>query len=694
MIPKNLIKSSLSCQITSDFVLLENRGNVKFQIEPGISTINLTCKRNSGNGKIVIKNGEEKEYIIFSKNSQQVTLNSEDDILEIRRPKDAQGEVAIIDFSLVKGKNVVRNWKNLINQCGGFNLLKTVGNKLYASEGGWINNENLITKITTEPANLFKREGGKLHFIGNCEVIDLEVIPSVTPNSLSPFKHMSSPPQTLPPASPVPNKNLSTWRTAPVSVVGSKISTTTPPETILYDSMALRAFSKNLRPGGTKQEGKLRYINSNGLDYLLLKSSASFKVPVYALRTATSYSIIISGRKLNGNGKLWVGFQSDNNLAGLNVTIDGPQEDRVFTVYSGDFQGHRQVLISMPPDAVGEILVSRIRVLSAIQVDNNWVSPDVKLQAPTPTNFPYSVDYPVSDPITLSLKRFVNINNNIEHNEIYPELSGTIAPFTLSGLFWFNKVRNMFPNFKLREGTQLDENSLSICDLDNIAPSKKIWLDAFDTQKFSDDHAYKLSQAKIILNPSLSNTQLLQKKTNALVIQAFKPLPYPRPKSIKYFEHTEEDFCLIFNRHPDITQRILESWEPGMPKIILIGGRGKFPDFVIPMNEYLSYHELLYLMGRVKLLMDCPINLDYWSGLTDMMFHLGKPVISSNWHVLDKDLGVFMLSNNRDKNLKTPSLQELKIGWRKGLDMKSGPNITQEINGKVRGMMALVMSAN
>ena len=375
---KTLISSMKSCKVDNAGCILEPRfGKIVFDLSEfkELDSCKLYARRISGNGRILVNCGDSDTNInVLSKISQCFDLGTKSPKIEIYRPTDSTGEVCI--FGMTVGLNHVQeetvlgnNWKALISKCGKYNCLRMVDNRLFASEGAYIDNAFFIKSIETYPPNMTTRSGNKLKFLGSCEVVDLVVDENATsPKENIPYIHRAeSSPQISSPQSfesrPLVVRNSTT------NQHDSNFQNTkkTNNVNIIFDSNVSGTFK-------TYNNGKLiKFINSNGKNYLLLRKGGILSIPISTISPNKSYIAILNLKKINGNGKVSVGFGLGSNQPIYKTVIaEAHEKDNYAEISTGniDYPGENfKLTVSMLDDGVGEVLVSRVLLVENLPIN-------------------------------------------------------------------------------------------------------------------------------------------------------------------------------------------------------------------------------------------------------------------------------------------------------------------------------------
>lgn len=364
---KNFLSTNRACKFTQDGCVLESKfGSICLKFKQGIQA-EIQIKKLSGNGKFVIKSGEIEQQYSTHTRMPEIFWTAINDKIEILRPSDSTGEISIVGINLYNGDIVSNNWKAIIAKCGKYSCLRVIGDKLFASEGAFIEKGEVIESFLTEPANFGYRDGNVIKFRGSCEITNISLNSSAKssfssndlyPQLDAPISIIPELPSNQAIESKLPSRNFSPR--AP----NQKQMKTTQDQSILnsiYDSSVVNEFTPVNKP----RSKIVSFINSNGQNFLLLRKGGEYEMNVSNLQPNTEYVIVVSGKRVNGNGRLVASIlSSDKNRSDTYETFI--MENKFHDVYlrlrssDGPSGGLK---IGMTIDAHGEILISRIRIL-------------------------------------------------------------------------------------------------------------------------------------------------------------------------------------------------------------------------------------------------------------------------------------------------------------------------------------------
>jgi len=670
---KKYISSSKSVNLMTDGCkLLPRVGRVQFDFSDfsGITNCKVRAKRLSGNGKIKLVIGNKSSNIIIASKSS-FTFNielGEDKLFEILRPPDSSGEISVISIAFdpnIKEAPMAINWKGLIRRCGKYKNLRLIKGRLFAGSGGFIERGEMVSEIETSPPNMFKYDGGKLIFINSCEVTNLVVgmgvkakenlIKNLYVERQAPTKIEVA--QNLVPKQATPKGQLPP---IPRPIVDGTFSGLE--NQIIFDSNNIN-FTKTII-------GKNKYvkpIKSLGKDYILLRQNGNFNIPISILEPNKNYICVFYAKKLNGNGKIRVGLSENdviNEFFGEVQFSKNINSKYVYLRTSNDV--NQKIHLSMPPTSSnGEILINRIVILNDIDFKSdryNYFPPVYAQTIKTPVSLiNYNVTISESnDEQYISSKRFLRYSKPKQAVNADQMFNGNMSVSSLNSMMWFNEMKSFCPKIYIDDKNP--DSGLSISEVGSIKKKNNIWLSVFNS--ISDTDLSILSKSKKVFSPSLSNYQELSKKLPNTKVELFKlPLPWIKPESQNIFNKFE--FVVAFNRCSASTSRIIEAWSNDLPKLVLVGARGNYPDFVIPTNEYIKYSQLVNIISKAKCVIDLPMIRDYASSLLGLSLAVGTPVVSTNWFIFNEDNSVFLVGEDKVGNISIPSVDNMKKGLEK-----------------------------
>ena len=453
---------------------------------------------------------------------------------------------------------------------------------------------------------------------------------------------------------------------------------------ILYDSSSLRNFNQFIH---TKDKS-VKQVRSNNQSYLIIKQKGGTKATMPQLKANTNYICIINGKKLNGNGRLYIGASTNDNFAEqvFEAMFNCDFTNKYVQIKTGNEVPNvvQKLHLGMPEVACyGEILIQRIMIVEDISTDRAKACVEGKKYLPvtevlrpsTPdVSFSFDIDICHKDDIVYEAAKkyaFYPHIQNIEH--IDTTIKGTIISNNISGIVWASRIKSVIKHIIIGNIKSVrDNDALFISHLNRLNPANRIWIEPFEFDAtISKSDAIAIDAAHTVLSPSLSNVQYLRSKfKNKKIEQAHRPLPWVEPKSDEFFRFL--DFVLIFERDHRSMNQLFRVWSNNLPKLVVVGARGRYPDFVIPLNEYYPYAKILYLMKMARFIIDLPENYDYHSSILDLANVMGKFILSTNWYVFDKPNGILIVQTDYKDERFIPGDNVLKQGIDKAMTIANG----------------------
>lgn len=691
--PKDLLKQQKSCRFIGESLVLEAKfGKAWFNTSVPNKGLVVYLRRISGTGKITI-NGND--FIVGSKTSCAYEIEGYKEEVEILRPVDGLGEIAVLGIKLhtEELEETVSKWKATLRKCGEYRSLRLEGDKLYAATGGFIA-AKFVEDIATVPEGAYVIEDDKIRFAIPCEIV--KIVPSDTTQNHSssninifPVRQAPTPLLTPEPLETVTHRPQNSF---PVLRKDRPNPMSNP---ILYDSVIVNEFNPSKFPAG-RQVGAIR---SNNINYLILKKDGSYSISTSFIRPHVEYIVVLNAKKLNGNGKVQISLSGGGTSS---ANISGDMIENYISINSGVSVGQDCMLtISMPSNGVGEILVSRLLVIEGIQL------PIFRAHGISAANVSYGIARSLSglsvyygagveddslDKEASTAKNYSRRVTYFDSSEKNDKVKGGILAPTYSGIDWMNKISPFFPyvnTYKSRDHVSPGIKLASLNSAEFSEQADKMWIDPFD--KLPDATLQKLQSAKMIFSPSLPNVQLLSEKCPATIVaHTLKPLPYVEPKVVPLFE--DKKYVVALNRNGESTKFLIDNWNKDLPPLAIVGLRGgKFPDYVLPVNEYLGYDKLLFILLNASCFIDLPVYNDYISAFLHLMLAVGIPITSSNWFVMDKPGCEFMLTEKKEK-VRLPTVAGLHNSVTKSIEKSSLKRDLSNYNENLMNFMSLLVS--
>jgi hypothetical protein len=643
----------------------------------------LRLRRISGNGKLIVTvNNKPKTVVVAARNLVYSVDLSEDKQVEISRPPDSLGEVLITSIAFdsdgVKEPQVSINWKQLISNCGKYTCLRLIKGRLYASTGGLIERGDKIRRIETDPPMSYKHEGGKIVFKNSCEITHLSLAGPAEPIQQSKQLFVERlPPQQIEVAQnepPTPREVIArpgAPRPAPTHVVDGSLAG-------LEDDVVFDTNTISIYKIVTVRSKVVKAIKSLGKEYLLLKPGAHFSIPISRLEPTKNYIAIMYGKSINGNGKMRIGLSSGDHYYGdIKEILFGKGANSKYISVNSDrgTPGQAQRLHLMLPAEVctGEVLISRIVIINNIDIHNsgrqryNVGVARERPQIQSDGTFNLAISESSTDEYYRAAKKYARYYPQAMDNVADQVFKGSVAIASDSGMAWFHKMKTMFPGIRLDKGK--DSAGISMSQSGFIKKKDHVWLDATDeihTQDIKD-----LQDSKMVFSPSIKNCQQLRDMLpSGIDVELMrKPLPWVTSKPIPLFEKME--YVVAINRSPESTSMIVAAWTEKLPKLVILGVRGNFPNYVIPTNEYLQFSQMVFMLTNAKCVIDLPPITDYESSMLALTEAVGTPAVTTNWSAMGKDSALFLASDKEKRYI--PSTQALVSGVQEACQM----NVTQ-----------------
>lgn len=676
---KDYVVGSKSCRFDGQNYIMESKfGKLSLDFSNlDYDKITLHAKRCSGNGKFIVKSDQdETEYSVSSKISQSIDLRCVGKFDIVR--DGALGELCILGFTIGSKESVEselsNNWKILLKKCESYSGIRLVGDKLLANENACIVSQN-IQEIDTNPSGVWTREEGRVKFLSACEItkLVLEGSPPVR-QPIQMYLHREMP------APVIFREHLQPVENRPSIVPGLQFQ---PEEIVkeavyLYDSNLNRSLSK-LNIGYSKI---VKHHFSSGKDYISIAKNGIINIPISILQSNQEYVFVFNAKKLSGNGRVKVGLTNTNNPPTHieTIAVSSAEMEKYVILHTGfapSDQSYKLYISMAGEETQGEILLSRIRITNSTNIHQVKLGIDsqksglanaMKHARSLSINYGSAVS-DISDNVAKNALKYAQPVGNLFASDTNLSIRGNLAATSFSDLSWFNKVRSILPNvclFKAKE--DIGHNDVvSLGQAGSLIPARKIWIDAF--KNLSDSDLGILKKSKTVISPSLSNVQYLVNKLPGVeVLHHGRPFGYLQPREIKFLSN--KDYILGIHRHERATQKLIEAWTPEMPPLVMVGLRGRHPDHVICINEYLDYDKLLFLVSNAKLMVDLPLHIDYKSSFLHLAMQTQVPIVSTNWYALDSKYSQFLPATERNEEMTMPSGTALRDGIFSGLQMR------------------------
>lgn len=621
------------------------------------SKITIITKRISGNGKVKIN---ELYYEVLSKESNRLEIQLSDHQLKFSRDNSCIGKIIIVSIivsqndvqvninpSLLEPKKIPQNpanWKNILIKCGEVRGIKLLNDKIYASEGAFIQKGDLIESLSTQPPNCFVKTD-TIKFVYPCEIMAVSFNEGFDlPSNKNKFKHFTDPPV------------LSTTIMIDQNINNTLAQDNIQPNkssNVLYDS-----FETGLNPNTLSNVSEVIANQGRNNKGIILKRAGTFSIPLSILKPSMMYIVVVNIKKISGNGKIGVEITTTDNVSkSSTVVLASERETELHLKLNTEAPptpGNTYVLKIYRPSetTVGDILLNKVMVINGITLANYHIpKADLKANINNPNHL---LDKNEQDPIRALAKKY---SRSISHNKTVPQFNftGEVAISSRSGMSWFNKITPLCNRIKLTKDAKV-----LFGELGSLIKADKIFLNAFNDKEIAEKDDEILKNAKMILSPSLQNTELLNKLYPSIQVKLIeKTWPIIEATPMKYLP---EKYMVMFHRNNILTKRIVESYSNDYPPLIIVGATDTYTGNLIQINEYITYDKILWLLLNSVGLIDIPEVSDYQSGILSLAIDSGIPTVTSNWFGLGKNNCKFLVAKDKVAELNIPNVNDIKNG--------------------------------
>lgn len=566
----------------SNLVIQPRNGMVVFNFsQTTADEVSISFKRDSGNGLFVSYiSGKGKEHVVTSKTGQRIffPLDSTKK-LQIYRTTRSRGDISLMDLELYEKKEVI-DWNERLGKTDQYTCLSLDKNTLLASEGGIIKTTGKII-IKTDPDDAFVKTDDGLKFTSSCKVLEFDVVhqDGVKPKT----------------------KNVSE----------------------LFDS-SVSGFNQMYCEGAN--------IKNNGVS---IGHRGFYEMPINGIKSGKTYSVFISAQLLSGNGKMMFGFVPNNNNSKYNVVRNkAPTEFRATFTATSD---NCSLRIWRHPSSKGDLLISRIRI--NVLGDNSQVLEKLPRHINIKPASPVTAKETEPEPIVISQpmqnhesarrvemvsKHFAIFQEPVPIEGANHELVGSVMAHGYTARKWLNWLRVYYPKI-----VQNPKARTAICDVNNIVVTERVWLDAFVGDYKS--RVAPLKGAKVIFTPSLPNKIMLKEWLGDAVNIQVAGLPLPKITNAK----SPSGYFLYFENSRHYTKHLLSLWNSEY-KLHVVGTKESIPVFSKYISEYEPFSSLSSQLSNATGLISLTENNHHVSGLIDLAFSMGVPVLTNNHQYLGK----------------------------------------------------------
>lgn len=655
---KPYVSSMKACRITNNFELAGKFGNAVFDFSEyaNADRIVINIKRDSGNGLVATISGSNVlERSIASKTGQHMNLKLADHKkLEIKRPNRSNGNVQVMSIQLYSdapGRVYTgKDWREILDDCTDYKFVRVVDNKLFASEGAMIKTSG-INAVNTNPPHMYRINNNTIRFAGSCEIIDLDInrdLAKVEAKAKLLYHHFDIEPpnvQTEPGLKRGENlRPLTRKRADHITPIDSKIN-------ILYDSKSQGFRKENIVRGSIVTGDSVRMASQDALLFF----------PLDKAEPNLDYIISLDIKKITGNGKITAKITNNDDIKRKSVTETSYQTLKTlrFILNSGTKGKNKNYGLEMtrPLSATGDVVISRIMVLESLMPAKQAIIELVRRSfdhSGLAEENAFRVKSFNEDVVLDYLKGYAVHYSDFTAEEMFDNISGFMKATTSSGASWLSKIKPLFPNVGMHRGNNGGKDALLIGSVGALHHAKCIYLDEFEKYEFSKQEMDVLERSEKIFSSSKENIEELKELFPNVDVHFScriwpfvdpKPVTFPAPKSYILMPNRLQPMEKIFNSHTN-----------DLPKIFLLGGRGRYPKFVLPSHEYIHYPSLLWIILQAKCIVDMP-DMTYTSSMLTMAHDMGVPIVTSN-KTMEGKKNVFIIDNDDEAEAINATLKE------------------------------------
>jgi hypothetical protein len=671
---KNYLRSIKSCKPGSVYELEGKYGIIHFNFSDFLAEkVAITFRRRSGNGVAVVVSGSTLLNIhVTSKVSQTITIpvHESGDVF-IKRTQRSNGNLDVLSVSLWKEfEDGVFDWSSILRNCSKHSCIRMVGSNLIASEGAFIRGD--IKEIQTDPPNMFKNDGKEVKFLGTCNIVNLKV----SPENVKLISTNKKPPERvvhINPELPVIKKVSSVSNPVPKKLEKKQKIVNqeqTQNSHLLFDS-SVHGFSKSFVNHDVKVHPK----------HIILGYQGEYKLPIRNAHPGRPYIITVEATKLSGNGRFVFNLKPSDDKKNRPLVSQGRRssyQKKIITDKGCNFD-----LVVGRLNATGDVMINRVTL-----IEDSYIKPNPKAVIEKYVSY-NKIDLisdisDESDPILSKSLRFSRFVQDWSTNDTLPYNCGFHSN-SHKGIRWFNRISPIIPNVSIK-----DNPKLSIQIAGNIKyKSDNVFIEECFPDDFKESDFSELKKFKKIITPSEQIRSLLESKIEHENIHiGYKPWPLVEP--VNEFP-IPDNFILVFHRDKEITRRVLAAYEEGMPKIVLVGARGKYPHYVFPVNEYLSYPNLVGLITKAKAIVDISKQYEYDSGLFRLCMAYGTTTITSNWKAVEyTDGAIYVMPDDVLDNSKIPTIEAIKSALEDIKYRSRAPDMIEDYKVEFKEVMNLL----
>lgn len=270
----------------------------------------------------------------------------------------------------------------------------------------------------------------------------------------------------------------------------------------------------------------------------------------------------------------------------------------------------------------------------------------------------------INDRVRFDSKEFSLIEKDNFDSPLSSSIIGVIFPTSHSSKLWYRKIAPIFQNIKLSKKSLSMQDfvkseaspDLIMCSVDKLQESKRVWIDEWFDTSLTNEHINILGKCSAIITPSIINAQEIWKHLPHANVFRFN-----RPWPMLSVTPAEGEYYLYFEKSPQLTQLLFESWETRWGNLVVVGGSIKAPSFVTFISDTESYVKLMSLIMGATALIDISENNCYRSGILKLAEAIKLPTITNNQIKLDNISFI-----QQDKQISVyPTVNDIKQALRK-----------------------------
>lgn len=677
---KKYLRSHKACRPGPAYELEGKYGVIHFNFKSFLADKAIVhFRRRSGNGVGVLVSGPNIVNLHITskiKSSVTIPIDESGDIF-VKRTQRSSGNIDILSISLYAEQEAPEvDWSAILRRCEQHSCLKLVNGKLMASEGAFIK-AGRVNSVQTDPPNCFKKIDGKeIKFLSSCEIVDLDV--SVVSNQLV-STQLSPISQTVhfepePPVIKPPEESVKSPEPRQEPVSPKPVRSEAPHVSHLIFDSAASGFTKSFSNNDVKLFPK----------HIVLGHRGEYKLPMRSVQPGRPYLIVVEAANVRGNGRFTATLSPSDDAKNKPLVAPNRKQTIQKRVVANHNANAFHLVVGRHPGSTGDVMITRITCVAdtymppvAHEVMRNYA--------------PYSVTRivmgPDSDnPILQRSLQFAKHSSTWKVSDSKKlDIQGKFSSNTYSGVNWFHRIKPLLKNIDFSE----KNSTCSIQDINSLVSGRNnLFLEECLVEDITEDKLNLLKTYKKIITPSVMVEGFLSEKLpNCNVVCGFKPWPICDTESSV---PVPSSYFLVFNRNSKITSKIIDAHKPELPKIVLVGARGRYDPSLILTNEYLGYSGLLHLIKNAKAVIDLPL-IDYDSGLLRLCVGCGTPMITSNFKAVEYiEAAVFINREEEIKGGKVPSKESITDAMQQVLQRTRAPesldDYCQEMNQTLKTM--------